>query len=75
MTKYSQPCVQKPPLGLKKFGRCPKAMLIRGWSLKITINVKKLEITPAVVDRWPLIRGGHYHRFDSISNLFLSQQG
>ncbi len=32
--------------------------LFRGWSLKITINTEKLGIRLAVVDRWPLFRGG-----------------
>ncbi len=41
-----------------------KRLLIRGWSLKITTNNKKVEITLAVVDRWPLIRGVPYQRFD-----------
>jgi hypothetical protein len=34
-----------------------KWSLIRGWFLKITINIVKLGITLAVADRWPLFRG------------------
>ncbi len=64
MTKYSQPCVQKPPLGLKKFGHCPKVVVNPRLVIKNYYQCQKLEITLAVVDRWPLIRGGHYHRFD-----------
>jgi hypothetical protein len=29
-----------------------------GWSLKIDSNIEKLGITLAIVDRWPLFRGG-----------------
>jgi hypothetical protein len=52
--QYSQTCVQRPPLGLKKVAIFQKWL----WSLKITINLETLGITLAVVERWPLFRGG-----------------
>jgi hypothetical protein len=59
---YSQTCVQRPPLGLKKSGRCSKVKA--KWSLftvcsyKTAISFVKLGLKMAVVDRWPLFRGG-----------------
>jgi len=44
-TKYGQTCVQRPPLGLKKVAVIQKWSIFRGWSLKITINIKKLGIS------------------------------
>ncbi len=48
----------RPPLGLKKVAIVEKWLLFRGWSLKSTINIKKLWIRLAVVDRWPLLGCG-----------------
>ena len=59
MQVYSQTCVQLPPLGLKKVAVDQKWPLVRGCSLKITINIEKQGIWLAVVDRWPLSIGGH----------------
>ncbi len=50
-----------PTVGTQKSGFFQKWLLFRGWALKNTI---KLGITLAIVDRWPLFRGGCKHRFD-----------
>jgi hypothetical protein len=55
---YSQTCVQGLPLGLKKVAVVQNWSLFKGRSLNITINIETLGIMPAVVDRWPLLKGG-----------------
>ncbi len=56
--KYSQTCEQRQALRLKKSVRCSKG----GRYLQVIFV--KLGIRLAVVNRWPLFRGGHLHRFD-----------
>ncbi len=61
-TMYSQTCVQRPPLGLEKSGLCSKVKakwsLFTVYSYKISISFENLGLKLAVVDRWPLFRGG-----------------
>jgi hypothetical protein len=42
---------------LKKVAFVHKWLSYRGWSLNNSINIEKLGIRLAVVDRWPLFRG------------------
>jgi hypothetical protein len=46
--QLTQTCVQQPPLGLKMCC-CSKVVVIQRLILKITINIEKLGIVPAVV--------------------------
>ena len=67
-SRYSQTCVQRPPLGPQKSVHCSKVKT--KWSLftvcsyKIAISFVKLGLKLAIVDRWSLFRGGRKHRFD-----------
>jgi len=45
-------------MGRKKVAVIQKWLFFRGWSLKITSNIKKQGIMLAVVDRWPLFGDG-----------------
>ncbi len=60
----SQTCVQQPPFGPPKNGRRSEVVAIQGLHLQITINIEKVGIALAVVDRWLLFRGGWKHWFD-----------
>jgi hypothetical protein len=44
-------------LGTQKMAVVQKWLLFKDWPLKITINIEKLGVTLAIVDRWPLFRG------------------
>jgi hypothetical protein len=52
IVKYSQSCIQRPPLGLKKVTGVQKVAVIQ------RLVLKKQLIRLAIVDRWPLFRGG-----------------
>ena len=59
---YSQTCVQRPPLGLKKVAVVQRLRQRGRYSqfipIKFAMSFEKLELELAVVDRWPLLRCG-----------------
>ena len=54
---YSQTCLQRPPLGPKKSGRCQSWPVFTGFSIEIGIKSSLAGVRLTVVDRWPLFRG------------------
>jgi hypothetical protein len=55
---YSQTCVQRPSLGLKKVAVVQRRSLFTVCSYKIVISFGYLGIRLVLVDRWLLFRGG-----------------